>query len=80
MNILIIYLTIIFKIENITIREKISRINNLISDHEEYLANPLLDFLEKDENFFNWKIKNCRIKIGLLQFLLFIRKGVRRSE
>ena len=41
-----------FKIENITIREKISRINNLISDHEEYLANPLLDFLEKDENFF----------------------------
>ncbi len=41
-----------FKIENITIREKISRINNLISDHEEYLANPLLDFLDKDENFF----------------------------
>ena len=41
-----------FKLENITIREKISRINNLISDHEEYLANPLLDFLDKDENFF----------------------------
>jgi len=41
-----------FKIENITIREKINRINNLISDHEEYLANPLLDFLDKDENFF----------------------------
>ena len=41
-----------FKIENITIREKISRINNLISDHEEYLANPLLDFLDKNKNFF----------------------------
>ena len=51
MNILIIYLHH-FKIENITIREKINRINNLISDHEEYLANPLLDFLDKDENFF----------------------------
>ena len=36
---------------DLSIREKIKKINLLISNHEEKLANPILNFLSKEEKF-----------------------------
>ena len=36
--------------ENISIREKINKINNLISAHEEQVANPILELIHKKED------------------------------
>ena len=35
-----------FEDENLSIREKISKVNNLISKHEEEIANPILDYID----------------------------------
>ena len=40
-----------YKDKNLSIREKIIKINKLISDHEEIIANPLLEFLNKNRKF-----------------------------
>jgi len=39
-----------FKNKNLNILEKIKKINNLISDHEERIANPILKYLDKRED------------------------------
>ncbi len=39
-----------FSNDNLSIREKISKLNNLISAHEEEIANPILDYIDKKEN------------------------------
>ena len=39
-----------FKNKNLNILEKIKKINNLISDHEERIANPILNYLDKRED------------------------------
>jgi selenocysteine lyase/cysteine desulfurase len=41
----------IILIMKISIREKINKINNLISKHEEEIANPILEYLFKNNNF-----------------------------
>ncbi len=40
-----------FKSNNLNILFKIKKINSLISIHEEYIANPILEFLYKDDRF-----------------------------
>ena len=40
-----------FKKPNISILEKISKINNLIANHEETIANPILDYLFQRQDF-----------------------------
>ena len=50
MNILIIYIIIIFQIKKKFIR-KIKKINSLISCHEEIIANPVLEYLSKNNKF-----------------------------
>jgi cysteine desulfurase family protein (TIGR01976 family) len=37
--------------QNIPIRDKISEINTLISKHEEEIANPLLEYISKNDNY-----------------------------
>ncbi len=39
-----------FNDDNLSIREKINKVNNLISIHEEEIANPLLDFINSEKN------------------------------
>ena len=40
-----------FNNEDLSIREKINEINKLISNHEEEIANPVLDFISKNSKF-----------------------------
>ncbi len=40
-----------FNKEEINIRKKIVQINKLISDHEEEISNPILEFINNNENF-----------------------------
>ncbi len=39
-----------FNNNKLAIREKINQINNLISDHEEYIANPILEYINKRDD------------------------------
>jgi len=39
-----------FNDENLSIKEKINKINNLISIHEEEIANPLLEYINSEKN------------------------------
>ncbi len=50
-----------YKKDNLTMVEKISKINQLISDHEEMVSNPILEYIFKREDLFligKNKIKN----------------------
>ncbi len=40
-----------FNDRNLSIRDKIKKVNNLISLHEEEIANPILDYLDSENNF-----------------------------
>ena len=40
-----------FESDNLNILEKIKKINNLISTHEEYIANPILEYISKRKDF-----------------------------
>ena len=39
-----------YKNENLTIRDKINKVNTLISDHEENIANPILEYISKRDD------------------------------
>ncbi len=40
-----------FNVQNLSLLKKIDRINNLISDHEEKIANPILEYISKRKDF-----------------------------
>ncbi len=40
-----------FDDRNLSIRDKIKKVNHLISQHEEEIANPILDYLDSENNF-----------------------------
>ena len=41
-----------FGLDNLTINKKIKKINNLISSHEEFIANPILEYITKRSDLF----------------------------
>lgn len=59
-----------FNNEETSIREKIKKINNLISKHEEEIANPILDYIFKKEELKLIGKNKISKKIELLLFLL----------
>ena len=41
-----------FGLDNLTINKKIKKINNLISNHEEFIANPILEYISERSDLF----------------------------